>query len=426
MPPRSKHFPETAGGPYPGRRVPARNPRAAAGLGPDHRRTPPAGAPLVPPGGVPNRRPWRDRPFPRRTARAHARRRQYPLRTARRCSRPPWRHRGARSANSSGPAPPSPRRSVGPVSRPAPGIRKHGRDRFDPEPGGPRAGPRHLRTGASRWLRESRAATRQAEAPYCNSGLGRGLLHSPPPVPRHILQTLNDARRPVDLYDLRRRITPQAEVDRTGARRSIAETGTHMVILSGAPGDDLDPRSDRVAIALGAHQQQLQPVVSARAVVHPDLRRRSDGADHHIQPPVSVQIAHGRATVAPWRLRGQTRFGRERGKLRASQVAKHRVVLVDFDARRGCQRLHVPAGDKYVLPAIVIEIANGRRVARHGETQRGDSAAPGNLVKPLLSRVSEYGKGFIVQRHDGDIRVTVVIDIAKIGPHPGDGLPVLP
>ena len=80
--------------------------------------------------GAPNRRPWRDRPFPRKRG---------PTRCSTTGVSPPncsafpaaaMPRPAGPSADSSGQGPPSPRRSVGPVSRPARGIRKPGTRSF--------------------------------------------------------------------------------------------------------------------------------------------------------------------------------------------------------------------------------------------------------------------------------------------------------
>src|ERR1017187_10605701 len=86
---------------------------------------------------------------------------------------------------------------------------------------------------------------------------------------------------------------------------------------------------------------------------------------------VAIQVAHRGAAVPPRRLCRQPRFGGECRELHASQIAEYGVRLRHGDARSRVQRLDVPPRDEYVLPAIVVEIENRRRVSGHGHAQAG-------------------------------------------------------
>jgi len=129
--------------------------------------------------------------------------------------------------------------------------------------------------------------------------------------------------------------------------------------------------------------------------------------------------------VPPGGLRGQTRFGRKRGEPGAAKVAKHGVWLLHLALTHGQHHFNVPASDEDVLPAIVVEVADGGRVACHRQAEHTHSAAAGDVGEISLSRVSEDGEGLVVKRHEHDIGIAVVVDIAEIHAHSGDPLGIL-
>lgn len=92
----------------------------------------------------------------------------------------------------------------------------------------------------------------------------------------------------MDLDEIGGCIGAQAEVDWAGARRSITGAGRHVVVLRSGFGDDFDPGTDAVAIALGSLQLQLEPMITARTLIDPDFRGRVDSADHNVEATVSI------------------------------------------------------------------------------------------------------------------------------------------
>src|ERR1022692_932420 len=139
---------------------------------------------------------------------------------------------------------------------------------------------------------------------------------------------------------------------------------------------------------------------AARAVVQPDLGRRTNRCDYHVQATVAVQVSHRRAAMATGRLCDQTGFGGERLEPDAAwvtwhaarNVPKHRIRLLHLHSRRVSQRLHVAARHEYILPAIVVEIGNGRRIPRHRYAEPGHAAAPGDIAEAALPKVPEQRK----------------------------------
>src|ERR1035438_188954 len=87
--------------------------------------------------------------------------------------------------------------------------------------------------------------------PAQNSSLG-SLLHMQHLIATHVLQSLDDSRRPMDDHRLRHFVRAQPEMHRPAARRGVAHAGGHVVVLRAALGGDLNPRADAVAVALGS------------------------------------------------------------------------------------------------------------------------------------------------------------------------------
>src|SRR5580704_8075695 len=136
-------------------------------------------------------------------------------------------------------------------------------------------------------------------------------------------------------------------------------------------------------------------MIIARALVHPDLRRGADRGDHEVEAAVSVEVGY-RATSMP----GSGTRGSERGEGAASQIAKHRIRLFDSHARSGPQGLDVAARHEQVLPAVIIEIGDRRRVSGHWQAESLHAAGArdvGKFKTPGRSKVAENGERFVVE-----------------------------
>ena len=116
------------------------------------------------------------------------------------------------------------------------------------------------------------------------------------------MQLLNDAGGPADLHGFGGGDRAQAEMHRPGAGRSVTGGEGDVVILRLAARDELDPCADRVAVALGALELKLEPVIPVRAVVDPDLGGRAEGGDDDVEAAVAVEVTDGRTAMAAGRL----------------------------------------------------------------------------------------------------------------------------
>src|SRR5215472_15909996 len=140
-------------------------------------------------------------------------------------------------------------------------------------------------------------------------------------------------------------------MDRSGARRCVPGGERDVVVLGFAARHQLDLRADRISIALRPLQSEVEPVIGALTDIDPDLSGSGEGADHHVETAVAVEIADRRTAVARRTLRAEPRIARKLRKSRAAGVAKDRIWL--FNLRRILQRLYVAARDKHIFPAVV-------------------------------------------------------------------------
>ena len=78
------------------------------------------------------------------------------------------------------------------------------------------------------------------------------------------------------------------------------------------------------------------------------------------------------------------------------------------------------ARNENIFPAIVVEIGDVRRIAGHGQAERGHAALLGDLDETAFSVVLVNGKCFVVERYQDDVGIAVVIEIAKVDAHARD------
>src|SRR5450759_5058890 len=157
-----------------------------------------------------------------------------------------------------------------------------------------------------------------------------------------------------------------------------------------------------------------------RAVVQPNLGRRTDCAGGHIQAPVPIQVSYRRAPMAAGGLCGQAGFGGERLKPDAAWVAwnaaEHGVRLLHPHSRRVFKRLNVAARYKYIFVTIVIVIADRNPVVEAHARQAG---LGGYVLEVTLAVVFEepvgvLGRGLLQSLNIGavgekDIQIAVVV-----------------
>src|SRR5439155_1538704 len=107
---------------------------------------------------------------------------------------------------------------------------------------------------------------RVVERPDQRSSSGR-LGHREGLVRRHVLQSLNDAAGPVQLYLLGAVRRAQAEAGDMLAFRAVARSAPDPARLRPTGSSQHDPRPDPLAVAPDAPQAQRQPMVPISALV---------------------------------------------------------------------------------------------------------------------------------------------------------------
>ena len=222
----------------------------------------------------------------------------------------------------------------------------------------------------------------------------------------------------MDFHRLRLCVGPQPKMHRPVARRGIAQAGGHVVILRAhGRADHLDARANPVSIAPDSPQSDIQPVASVLAPVHPDLRGSGQRRRHHVHAAVTVEIPQRAAAMPRLRRSIQPGFLGESSPFPArSQIAKDGVVLGNLGSWQRL-RLHVAARNKQILPSVIVEVIQSRAEAGHLHGQVAQPAGRRHLAEIALAGVLKQRKGLVIERHKGYIRVSVVIEIAKIQPH---------
>src|ERR1019366_1919368 len=190
-------------------------------------------------------------------------------------------------------------------------------------------------------------------SPRISSGLSR-LQYL---IGGHVLERLNDSGRPANLDFVGNARVSEAEVNRSGARRSIAACCRHVIELRLACRRELDPGADAIAIALCSPKRKLKPVIVPRAVVDPDLRWSTERGDNNIELSIAIEVRNRGAAMPARRQSGEACFLREGGPCPA-QITKHGVGLVQMKAVRHVGRSYISAADKDVFPTVIVEVVD--------------------------------------------------------------------
>src|SRR5690349_4137324 len=119
------------------------------------------------------------------------------------------------------------------------------------------------------------------------------------------------------------------------------------------------------------------------------------------------------------RLRRKPSLSGECGEFHPAKIPKYGVRLLDRKIRRG-QRLHMAARDEDVLPSVVVEVSNIRRISRHGKAELGHPTFASDFGEAAFAVVLVDRKGLAIERDDNNIGISIVVDVPKIDAHPRD------
>src|ERR1700693_1153138 len=212
---------------------------------------------------------------------------------------------------------------------------------------------------------------------------------------------------------------------RTGAGGRVTEAGGHVVVLAAALGGDFDHCADPVAIALGSFQRNIQPVASTFAAVHPDLRRFAQGCGYYIDAAIAVQVAKSASPVARWSRSLQPGFfGQCLPFTAGSWISEDCIGLID-DGPGQVTGYGISAGDKQILPAVVVKIIERCAERRHGQRQGANTGFRRHFTKFTAIHILEQWKSLFTECHVSYIRVAIVIEISEIQTHSSDEISIL-
>ena len=82
-----------------------------------------------------------------------------------------------------------------------------------------------------------------------------------------------------------------------GAGGGVSSGGGHVIELRVSGSGNSNSRPDAIAIAFGALELEFEPVVSPRAVIHPDFRRSAERGHHYVELAVMIEVADCVAAV---------------------------------------------------------------------------------------------------------------------------------
>src|ERR1035438_3390009 len=91
------------------------------------------------------------------------------------------------------------------------------------------------------------------------------------------------------------------------------------------------------------------------------------------------------------------------------------VRIADVECRSGVDQV----GHERIAPSVIVEVKESYAETRHPHAQRTHAARRGHFLEAFPGRVLPYWKGLVLQRRGYQVRVFVVVEIAKIQPHSG-------
>src|SRR5664279_2282439 len=80
----------------------------------------------------------------------------------------------------------------------------------------------------------------------------------------------------------------------------------------------------------------------------------------------------------------------------------------------------MPAGNKNVLPSVIVDIGDRRRIATHGLAEQGHAAFLRHVNEISLPRIAIEGKRLLVESYHANIGKAVTIEVTKVSAHPRD------
>ena len=137
----------------------------------------------------------------------------------------------------------------------------------------------------------------------------------------HVLKLLYDPRRPANFNQSCSGIFAQSGEHAFIAGRKVAHGGIYGKVLRQAGSrNDFDPRSDTIAVGLGAHRLDSDPIIAISAIIPQHISFLSEIADDYIDIAVVIDITKGCTATCPVPLKNiSSKHSREMPKPVAEQ-----------------------------------------------------------------------------------------------------------
>src|SRR5579864_906087 len=116
---------------------------------------------------------------------------------------------------------------------------------------------------------------------------------------------------------------------------------------------------------------------------------------------------------------------RKCGPLFTLKISKDGIGLIDLNSPRQVRRCHIPASDKNILPAIVVKVSNVWTESGHRSTKQSHPAHPSDFGEAAVAVVEINWKSLILQCDHRNVRIPIVVKVAKIYAHAGDQAAIL-
>ena len=157
----------------------------------------------------------------------------------------------------------------------------------------------------------------------------------------------------------------------------------------------------------------------ARAV-HEQLRLVVDRAHHNIDLPVVVERAERCPAVKSRRKNGTAGCCADVREGEVPVVAQQPVRLQCWTMEHFQLVIqNCPAGNKQILPSVVIEIERARAPGRHAMAECRHAGDIGHIVK-LRAAVLVKRESVAEHRSVKNLRQPIIVEIAEVRPHAGD------
>ena len=105
---------------------------------------------------------------------------------------------------------------------------------------------------------------------------------------------------------------------------------------------------------------------------------------------------------------------------------EHEIALLRLSAEEELGIvLHVAAGDEDVLVAVVVEVEDAGAPAAERQGRGADEARMRHVEEEALAEIAEQREGLVGQRGDEQVVAAVVVEIAEIDAHGGEGVAVV-